>query len=165
MMKINQFARILSGMILAGAVVFLTNCGGDDPEKPAQQVQLERLSKTWNIVSASLDGAPRTGDFTNFKLTFSGTFNANNPNGPYNYSVTGARPTPSPWPASGQWSFVSVGSGDSGSLVRSDDVPMVYSINSSGQLTLELTCTSCDYGGASGRVEAVNGVWTFVFNP
>ncbi len=162
MMKI--LARVVSFVILASAVVFMSNCGGKDPAPIAQQVQLGKLSKTWNIVSASLDGANRTGDFTNFKLTITGTFNSNAADGPYNFSVSGDRPTPSPWPASGTWSFVNIGTGDSGSLVRNDGVPMVYSINSSGQLTIsDLDCEECDYPGA--RTEAVNGLWTFVFNP
>ncbi len=158
-------ARTVSLVVLVSAVVLMSNCGGDDPEKSAQEIQLGKLSKTWNIVSASLGGANRTGDFTNFKLTITGTFNSNAPNGPYNFSVSGARPTPSPWPANGTWSFVNIGTGDSGSLVRNDGVPMVYTINSSGQLTIsDLICTSCDYAGAAGRTEAVNGNWTFVFN-
>jgi len=163
-MMMKLLARTVSFVILASAVVFLSNCGGDDPEKSAQEVQLGKLSKTWNIVSVTLDGTPRTADFTGFQLSITGAFNTNAPNGPYNFSVTGSRPTPSPWPASGTWSFVNIGTGDSGSLVRNDGVPMVYSINSSGQLTIsDLICTSCDYAGA--RTEAVNGNWTFVFNP
>jgi len=166
-MMMKLLARAVSFVILASAVVLMSNCGCKYPSPIPQQVQLGKLSKTWNIVSVSLDGANRTGDFTNFKLTISGTFNANanNGNGPYNFSVTGARPTPSPWPASGTWSFVNIGTGDSGSLIRNDGVPMVYTINSSGQLTIsDLICTSCDHAGAAGRTEAVNGNWTFVFN-
>lgn len=158
-----MLTRILSLAIIASALVLFSNCGSDDPEKTAQEVQLGKLSKTWNIVSASLDGNNRTAEFTNFKLSITGTFNSSSPNGPYNYSVTGSRPTPSPWDASGTWSFSNVGTGDSGSLIRNDGVPMVYSISSNGQLTIsDLICTSCNYAGA--RTEQVNGTWTFVFN-
>jgi hypothetical protein len=155
-----MLTRIVSMAIVASALVFFSNCGGDDPKKTAQEVELGKLSKTWNIVSASLDGNNRTAEFTNFKLTISGTFNTATPNGPYNYSVSGSRPTPSPWDASGTWQFVNV---ESGSLLRNDGVPMIYAISSNGQLTIsDLTCTSCNYAG--GRTEQVNGKWTFVFN-
>jgi len=159
----KMMTRIVSLTIVASALVFLSNCGDDDPKKTDQQIQLEKLSKTWNIVSASLDGTNRTADFTNFKLTIGGTYNSTNPNGPYSYSVTGSRPTPSPWDANGTWSFVNTGTTDTGSLLRNDGVPMIYTISSSGQLTIsDLICSSCNYAGA--RTEQVNGTWTFVFN-
>lgn len=137
---IKVVSRLASLMIVAGALVFLSNCGGDDPKDPAQKVQLEKLSTTWNIVSATLDGTTRTADFTGFTLTISGTFNSNDPDGPYNYSVSGTRPTPSPWPASGQWEFAVLGTGDTGTLLRSDGVDVTYSISSNNQLTLSFAC-------------------------
>jgi hypothetical protein len=159
---IKVVSRLASLMIVAGALVFFSNCGGDDPKDPAQKVQLEKLSTTWNIVSATLDGTPRTADFTDFTLTISGTFNSNDPDGPYNYSVAGTRPTPSPWPASGQWDFAAIGTGDTGSILRSDGVPVTYSIASNGQLTLTFECIDCDYAGS--RTEEVNGNWIFVLD-
>jgi PKD repeat protein len=128
-----------------------------------EQIQLDKLSKTWNIESAQLDGDVRTSDFTNFTLTISGTLNTSNPSGPYNYSVSGNRPDPSPWDASGTWTFTYIGTGDSGSLLRNDGVPMNYTISGNGKLTISnLICSACDYEGA--RTKAVNGNWTFVFN-
>lgn len=159
---IKVVSRLASLMIVAGALVFFSNCGGDDPKDPAQKVQLEKLSTTWNIVSATLDGTPRTADFTGFTLTISGTFNSNDPDGPYNYSVSGTRPTPSPWPASGQWEFAVLGTGDTGTLLRSDGVDFTYSISSNNQLTLTFECEDCDYAGS--RTEEVNGTWVFVLD-
>jgi hypothetical protein len=156
-------ARTVSLAIVAGALVFFSNCGGDDKPTPPEQTQLKNLSKTWNISSATLNGTNRTSpDFNNFTLTISGTFNSGSPSGPYNFSVGGSRPDPSPWPASGTWTFTNIGTGNSGSLLRNDGVPITYSIASNGQLTLELICTSCDYPGA--RTEQVNGTWVFVLN-
>lgn len=159
---IKVATRLASLMIVAGALVFFSNCGGDDPKPTAEEVQLGKLSSTWNIVSATLDGTTRTTDFTEFTLTISGTFNTTNPTGPYNYSVSGSRPTPSPWPANGQWSFATVGTGDTGSFLRSDDVPITYSIASNGQLTLTFDCEDCDYAG--NRTKEVNGTWVFVLD-
>lgn len=161
MMKI--LTRIGSLVIVASALFFLANCGGDPAPQPAEQIQLGKLSKTWSIVSATLNGTTRTSEFANFKLTISGTFNTTTPEGPYNYSVSGSRPTPSPWDASGTWSFSSTGTGDTGSILRNDGVPMIYTINSNGQLTIsDLICTSCNYQGA--RTDQVNGTWVFTFN-
>ena len=159
---IKIMSRLVSLMIVAGALVFFSSCGGDDPKDPAQKVQLQKLSTTWNIVSATLDGTPRTDDFTGFTLAMSGTFNSNDPDGPYNYSVNGTRPTPSPWPASGQWEFAILGTGDAGTLLRSDGVNISYSIASNGQLTLSFKCLECDYAGS--RTEEVNGDWVFVLD-
>lgn len=159
----KTFSRFASLLILTGVIIVFTNCGGDDPPPPPEKGQLEKLSKTWNIVSASLDGNNRTADFTSFKLTISGTFNSTSPEGPYQFSVSGSRPNPSPWPANGTWTFTNVGTGDTGSLLRNDGVPMIYTIASNGQLTIsDLICTNCNYPG--GRTEQVNGNWTFVFN-
>lgn len=157
-------ARAVSFVILASAVVLMSNCGGDDPKKSAQEIQLGKLSKTWILVSASLNTVtePPQQILSNFSLTFSGTFNANSPDGPYNFSVTGTQ-FPSPWPPSGTWRFAGIGSGDSGTLFRiTDDMPITYSIDSTGKLTLTFTCPAggCEFPGA--RTEQVVGVWTFV---
>jgi hypothetical protein len=159
----NALTRTLSLVIVGGVLLVFSSCGGDDPAKSAEEVQLGKLSKTWNIVSATLDGTPRTADFTSFQLTISGTFNSGSPSGPYNYSVSGSRPTPSPWPNSGTWSFSGSPSGDTGVMTRQpDNLPMSYSISSSGQLVVTFTCSTCDFAGA--RTKAVNGNWVFTMN-
>jgi hypothetical protein len=156
-------ARMMSLAVVAGALILFSSCGGKDAETPAEKIQLDKLSKTWNIESAQLDGNPRTDDFSNFKLTITGPFNSSNPTGPYNFSVSGSRPDKSPWDASGTWTFTNIGTGDSGSLLRNDGVPMNYTISGNGKLTISnLICSACDYDGA--RTKAVNGNWTFVFN-
>lgn len=158
--------RTLSLLTIVSLGLFFANCGGDDNGgTPKEKGQLQKLSKTWVIKTpngADLDGDDRTADFTNFKLTIGGTFNSSNPEGPYTFSVQGSRPEPSPWPANGTWEFASIQTGDKGTLIRSDEVPMSYQINSAGQLILTVECASCDYSGA--RVMQVNGTWTFTFN-
>jgi hypothetical protein len=155
--------RTLSLLTIAALTLFFANCGGDEKETPKEKTQLGKLSKTWNVVTADLDGDDRTSDFTNFKLTVGGTFNSSNPEGPYNFSVQGSRPEPSPWPANGTWLFTGfAASGDEGNLLRDDGVNMHYVIQSNGTLMLEVECDDCDYAGA--KVGAVNGVWTFTFN-
>lgn len=156
--------RTLSLFTIASLTLFFANCGGDDPKKSKEEVQLGKLKKTWTIVSAELDGDPRTADFTGFTLEISGTYDKNAEPGdyPYDYTVSGSRPTPSPWPGppgTGTWEF----GGDPETLiVRDDGVGIVYSINSSGQLTLQFTCDGCNYDGA--RTVEVDGNWEFVLD-
>ena len=159
---IRFFVKAASAIVLVGSMIALSGCPGTSEGTDPMKVQLGKLSKTWSIVSADLDGDDRTGAFTGFKLTISGTFNKSNPPGPYTYSVSGSMQEPNPWdPTGGEWTFNSVDKGaNSGTMVRNDGVPMTYSINSSGQLTLGLQCSSCAYPGA--RVATVNGQWTFV---
>lgn len=161
--------RILSLITIVSTAVFFANCGGGDGGGSAKEkAQLAKLSKTWILEDAELNGDPRADDFDNFELTISGTYNADSPEGPYEYDVTGSRPDPSPWPGAsdgngGTWEFVSFQSGDKGTLLRDDGVSMTYQINSAGDLILTVNCLACEYEGA--RTSEVNGVWTFTFSP
>ena len=159
-------SRMVSLAVIACVLMVFSNCGSDGAATPPEKIQLEKLSKTWNIESAMLGTTTRTPDFANFKLTISGTFNTSDPAGPYNFSVSGSRPSPSPWAASGTWEFTNIGtSGDTGSILRNDGVPMVYAINSSGQLTIsDLICTTSNCNHAGGRTDQVEGIWVFTFN-
>jgi len=160
------FTRTLSLLLIASLTLFFANCGGDDPKAAPEEEQLDKLSQTWDIVSADLDGTDRTADFANFDLIISGSFDSDNPEGPYDYDVTGSRPTPSPWPDAangngGTWTFAATPDGDSGLIVRDDGIGMGYEIVG-GQLTVTFNFTGAGYAGA--RTAQVEGDWTFVFN-
>lgn len=161
--------RTLSLLAIASTALFFGNCGGGGNDKKPQEVELGKLAKTWNIVSADLDGslADETAGFSNFKLTLSGTFDGDSPDGPYDYSVSGSRPTPSPWPGAtqgngGTWTFGGTPTTDSGLIARDDGTAMTYTIGSDGRLTLNFTFNGTGYTGA--KSAQVNGNWTFVFN-
>jgi hypothetical protein len=160
------FNKALSVAILVGSVIVLSGCPGSDGATAPEKIQLEKLSKQWTMVTpngALFDGTDdRSGAFTGFKLTISGTFNKDTPEGPYNFAVTGSMQEPSPWPASSTWSFNNIEKGsDAGTVLRSDGVPMSYSIDSTGKLVLTFTCVTCDYPGA--RTGTVNDEWQFTF--
>lgn len=159
----KNITKSLSLLSVALVAMLFVNCGGGSGEAAPEKVELKKLAKQWSFSSASLTGVTGTPTqiSTNFKLTISGTYDSDSPSGPYDFSVTGTS-EPSPWPASGTWTFAGEPAKNSGSLLRSDGVGMVYSINSSGQLTLTFTCTDCNYDGA--RTSQVNGTWTFVLN-
>lgn len=166
-MKMKFLSRSLSSLSIFSLVLFFS-CGDDGGGADPRKGQLQKLSKQWSIVSADLDNsaANETTGFTNFKLTIGGTFNSSNPEGPYTYTVSGSRPTPSPWPGEdeghgGEWTFVGDPVGDSGLILRDDGIGMEYEINGS-ELTLTFNFTGTGYEGA--RTAEVNGNWTFVFN-
>jgi hypothetical protein len=168
-MKMKVLTRTLSLLSIASLTLFFANCGGDDNPKPKEEVQLGKLSQTWEISEVTLDGVDRIADFTNFTLEMEGTFDSDQPEGPYTFSVGGSRPTPSPWPANGNWFF---GPDPESQLIRDedddgtldvDDLGITYSIASSGELTLTFECDGCNYPGA--RTRQVDGIWEFVLTP
>lgn len=152
-------SRILSLLVIASLGLAYVGCGGKDKgEDDVEKTQLAKLAAVWTVSSVTLDGAPRT-DFPGLTLTISGTFDSTNPKGPYNYSFTGTRPNPSPWPVNGQWSF---GANTLTQLVRHDnpDLDMSYELTDS-QLTISFNYTGEGFTGS--RVSQVKGNWTFVF--
>src|SRR5688500_13202535 len=97
-------SRILSLLILVMITTFYTSCKKDDDNKETEEKQqLDKLKGVRTIVSAN-DGDDRTADFQgpDLVLTVAGNYVEG---GTYNYSFTGRRPTPSPWPADGTWKF------------------------------------------------------------
>lgn len=156
-------SKILSLLVLVALTVFYVSCGKEPKNtKTEAEKQLEKLKSVWTLQSAN-DGTDRTADFPNLKLTISGTFAQD---GTYNYSFTGTRPNPSPWPVSGTWKF---GTNPTTDITRdpatSSEIPMTYTINGT---TLEIKFTvssgSPGWAGGTSRVGSVSGNWTFTFN-
>lgn len=147
------------------SMAFFFSCGKDDPKPNPFKTQLGKLTDTWNIVSAELDGSDRTSDFTGFTLTISGTFDSDTPEGPYDYTVSGGQPPLSPWPQTpdgngGTWEFVGEPDDDSGLLIRNDGTGITYEfINNELRLTFSFTGA-----GYSARTAEVTGNWEFVLN-
>lgn len=153
--------RILFLAVIATVGFYCTGCGGKNTEPdPVEKVQLAKLSNTWKIASVTLDNNSRISDFTNFKLTLTGTFRDSSPKGPYQYSVTGSRPSNNPWPPTGgNWSF---GADLSKDLLRQDNpnLSMSYTITDT-QLTLTFNYTGNGFIGE--RASQVSGNWVFTF--
>lgn len=151
---------IINFLNIVSFVAVLSGCGGgDDKETTEEEQQLVSLSGTWTIVSATKD-IDRTSDFKDPDLTLeiSGTYDANNPKGPYNYTITGALPESAPWASgSGTWTF---GADPSTTIIRDDDVEIAY-VLSGNTLTLTFTCMTCDED--NGREKSAEGEWIFVF--
>lgn len=143
-------------------IILLASCGKDDPKKKTEeQIQLEKLVSVWVLESAVNDGDDRTDEFNGFTLTVSGTYVEG---GTYNYSVTGTRPDPSPWPASGTWKF---GANKNSEIVRdpggNSEIAVDYQVTET-QLTLSFEVPDGGGWSGSGRVSSVSGGWVFTFS-
>lgn len=144
-------------MLLAASASFM-KCGSDpDPEPNAQDEQLKKLSQTWKKTSVTVDGSAPDVSYDNFTLTISGNPGDNT----FNFSTAG-RPSLSPWPASGTFTF---GTDFATVVNRDDDVVFTYSVSAT-QLSLTFTypppsCPTCP--GYAGRTTVVNGSWSMTF--
>jgi hypothetical protein len=151
--------RILSLLILATFATFYMGCGGDNGDgQTEEEKQFNKLKSTWALESAN-DGTVRTADFPGLVLTISGSFAQG---GTFQYSFTGTRPQPSPWPASGIWRF---GTKPATELILNDgddEFDATYEVTAT---SLEISFTIPDQhpGFAGGRVQSVKGPWTFIF--
>ena len=155
--------RILSLLILLAVMTFYVSCRKDDPDKKTEEeTQLTKLKGVWNLVSAN-DGQDRTADFPNLKLTLEGNYIEG---GTYNYSFTGERPDPSPWPADGTWKF---GTNKARDIIRDpggdSEILMNYSVTDSDLIiTFNIPDGSAGWEGGVSRIKSVTGDWTFTFN-
>lgn len=154
-------SRILSLLIIAIMTTVYMGCKKDDDnEQTQEEVQLNKLKGDWTLEIAS-DGTPRTEDFEGLVLTLGGNYVQN---GIYNYSLTGTRPNPSPWPADGTWKF---GTDKLRELVRDPttehETEMTYSVNDT-DLIISFNVPDGDPGWAGSRVSSVGGDWTFTFS-
>ncbi len=158
-----KFLRINPLLLVLVAAMLVVSCKpGKDPD-PFEKIQLAKFAKTWTIQSAKLDNVTRD-DFSTITLVLAGTFNNNSPEGPYQYTVNGTRPNPSPWPASGSWSFAE-GEGAKTVVIRdpgTDDLQMNYALSADAK-TLTLTFNVTGPGWAGSRTNEVEGNWEFVF--
>lgn len=155
-------SRILSLLVIATLTIFYTGCKKDDNNKKTEEeTQLTKLKGVWTLQSAN-DGGVRTGDFSSLVLTLGGTYVEG---GTYEYSFTGTRPNPSPWPVSGTWKF---GSPKTSQIIRdpntSSETPMSYTVNATNlEISFSVPDGSTGWTGGTSRTRSVSGDWTFVF--
>src|SRR6187551_1310474 len=135
------YSRIM--IVLGLTAVFLASCDNKNEDPSPKEVQLNNLSGTWKVSSATVDGSDVKSDYAAFELTLSGSANAD----VFAYGVTG-RPDLSPWPAGGTWKF---GADLNSDLVRdpatADELSMDYSITGS-QLTVKFIFNGVGYNGS-----------------
>lgn len=135
--------------------LFLFQSCGSDESPSKEEVQLKKLSHTWQLVTAEKDNVAEEG-FDNFELTFAGSSGS----AVFTYGAVG-RPDLSPWPAGGTWTF---GSSVTSDIIRDpgtdDEVFMNYTVTDA---TLQLEFDFNGTGYPTGRVKGTEGHWVFTF--
>ena len=150
--------KILFLVVVSGMLISLSGCKKPNPTPPTpEEEQLAKLSQTWKIKTVTLDGASKTAEYTGFTLVLSGTAGASS----YSYTTTG-RPSTSPWPASGQWTF---GADPLSDVIRdpsstADKLNMKYTVTDT-QLTIGFNFTGTGYNA---RTAVVKGAWIYTFD-
>lgn len=155
MITMKRFRNVVGIAGLAGALLFISGCGPDTPDRPIEEVQLEKLVATWNISDVTLDGTTKKSDYTNFKLTLAGTPGQTQ----FSYTTSGATALLTPWPKNGSWKF---GEPVETVAIRMDtpELPMTYSVSDT-QLQVSFNYTG--NGVPSSRTSQVKGQWVFTF--
>ena len=153
----KKLLNILTPIALVTALIFYSNCGGDDSgngvDQTEQEIITERLEmgSPWGIGSGgsvSLDNSDVTSDFANFSISFSGM------------SLTVSGSDDDVWPnGTASWTYVSTDTGIATTITRADGVEVDVSVAldaTSLTLTFEIT------GGTGGRVLGKEGSWTIM---
>ena len=154
--------RVLSLLILVVLSTFYAGCKKDEPDPDTEEKkQLDKLLGSWTLQSAN-DGSDRTADFPGLVLSLSGNYKEG---GIYNYSFTGTRPDPSPWPQSGTWKF---GTNKATEMIRdpnsSSEIPMTYEVTASELIIrFNIPDGSSGWEGGTSRIKSVVGNWVFTF--
>ena len=155
-MTMKFAARIVFAVAVIFSLVMSSGCKKHKDEPvPVTDTQLDLLTKgAWKATSVKLDGADKTADYSAFQLTMSGT----KPNTTFNFTTSG-RPTLSPWPESGNFTFDTAS--PTTTLSRNDTPPVsVQYAATATQLTMKFTFSG---NGYTARVGNVKGVWDFTF--
>jgi hypothetical protein len=160
-MKMKLSTRAFSVLSLVSLAILFSCGGGGGSDADPRKAQHKKISKTWVLGTATLEGNPSGQIEPDFSITFSGTFNSENPEGPYDFNVTGTL-DPSPIPPGGEWFFPSV-DGNEGQIVL-EGLPVSYTLQTNGNLRLVFNCgAGCGFDGA--RTSSVEGDWVFDLEP
>lgn len=148
---------ISSFFTLVLILTVLTGCKKDEDEAPDnQQIVTEKISGTWSVSYAELDGNELTEVFTGLQITIDAglLFSTN--------SSTVER-QPNPWAESGSFTLPDeITSTDNVFITRNDDVvlSLVFITETNVQITFNFNNENV---GSNGRVSAVSGDWVFEF--
>lgn len=147
-------------VLALGIVCFLMTYSGCKKNPPAPvpvtDQQLDLLTKSpWNATGVTLDGVDKMSDYANFVLTMTGT--KGNPQ--FTFSTAG-RPTLSPWPLNGNFTFDS--NSPATKLSRNDTPPVAVDYTATAStLTMNFDFNG---NGYTARIGSVKGHWIFTFS-
>jgi hypothetical protein len=153
------FNSAIVGLALAALLTYsgCDNGGGGEPS--VEEVQLGKLSGTWNVTGSStnvtLNGVSQKTDYAAFELTLTGTAGASS----FGYTTAGRPAKLNPWPSTGTWKFDSTN--PESIIIRDPDktadlLSMNYTVSDT-QLELTFTFNGTGYS----RTKQVTGTWVF----
>jgi hypothetical protein len=155
-MNLKKSLSIISYFFISVTLISSSGCKSknEDP-KPVISIQLAKLVKTWKLTEVTRDGVNKKSDYPSFELVITGVEG----NDLFSYTAT-ARPSLSPWPGSGSWSF----SADPEiEIVRDpnteDEITIHYEVTDN-TLQLNFEFNGPGYGS---RTTEVGGEWVFTF--
>lgn len=161
--------RLLSLLILVVVSTFYAGCKKEtDDSETEEKKQLDKLVGAWTLEAAN-DGTDRTVDFLTEEnppaplvLHVQGNYVEG---GTYNYSFTGKRPDPSPWPESGTWKF---GTNKATQIIRDpngpEEITMNYVVTETNlEISFVVPDGSDGWPGGTSRISNVIGNWSFTF--
>jgi len=132
--------RMLTVMFLLIAFTWLSSCKKDDDPVDPRDLQIKRLTATWNIESVTNDNIDVSGQFTGMTLTIDG-LNFTTQNGG------------NPWPTHGTYTFKD---NDLNTIIRSDGVEIALV-----EVTANTLILSFNYASINGRVQGITGGFIF----
>jgi hypothetical protein len=157
----KKLSNLLAALVFGSLVIFMScNKKGSDPVKTAAEIQAALLTAgQWSTATSNVtyDGGPSDANWTNFKLTFTGTANGGT------YSTGGTTPTDfeDVWPASGNWTFKN----DAGTKINrtggsAGDIELTVSSVTETSLTITFLVSD-----PTARVSGIyDETWSFTFS-
>lgn len=147
----KKLSYLLSTIVLFSVLLTVGCKKKSDPGPSEEELQLDRVAKSWTVTAAQLGSEDVTDGFSGFSIKIDENLG---------YTASGATRDPQPWPLSGTFSFKE---GDLNTLQRNDGLDMTLNVNDDGTtMTLSFTFDENTHQ-SGGRVEAINGAWSFSF--
>ena len=140
--------KLLLSISFLSALLFIGACTTDPAPDPEDEY-LKKISSTWRIASAQLDGKEVTGSFPQLTLTL---------NGDHTYSTTHS--VGKIWPASGSFTLVATSTDGMYNINRNDGVLLTVADLTATSIKLRFQYTA----PPNGRENSVSGQYEFVFN-
>ncbi|MDX1629874.1 MAG: hypothetical protein R3345_14300 [Fulvivirga sp.] len=158
----------LTYLLSAGFLVVLlaaVGCGNDDGGNLSpQDAAGVNFEDTWVVGTSGsvfFESEDRTADYSNFTLTT--VYTAGQGEG--TYTTTGGPTGASPWPSSGVWSFNSNEPDANAFQVTRDDGLVIDVVITGDTMTLNFLFNDASHKtDQEGRIEAVDGNWTFTLS-
>ena len=149
--------KIVLTLGIVGFLMMYTGCKKHKDEPvPVTDQQLDLLSKgPWKATGVTLGGVDKMSDYPNFTLTMTGTKG----NTQFSFSTAG-RPSLSPWPANGNFTFDSTSPATKLSRDDTPPVPVDYTATAT-TLTMSFQFNG---NGYTARIGSVKGDWAFTFS-